>query len=107
MWSIRKVQRYCISINSYSSTYSISCTVRWQGTWKLVHGCGESCRPEPKARGTWKLVHGCGESCRPEAKAMGAWKLVHGCGESCRPEAKARGDMIRHSREQVSKSPAT
>ena len=19
-------------------------TVRWQGTWKLVHGCGESCR---------------------------------------------------------------
>ena len=30
--------------------YIISCTVRWQGTWKLVHGCGESCRPEPKAR---------------------------------------------------------
>ena len=29
---------------------SISCRVRWQGTWKLVHGCGESCRPEPKAR---------------------------------------------------------
>ena len=28
----------------------ISCTVRWQGTWKLVHGCGESCRPEPKTR---------------------------------------------------------
>ena len=23
---------------------NISCTVRWQGTWKLVHGCGESCR---------------------------------------------------------------
>ena len=32
----------------------------------------------------------------------GTWKLVHGCGESCRPEPK-RG----HSREQVSKSPAT
>ena len=30
----------------------IRCTVRWQGTWKLVHGCGESCRPEPKAA-TW------------------------------------------------------
>ena len=60
--------------------YIISCTVRGQGTWKLVHGCGESCRPEPK--------------------------LVHGCGESCRPEPKARGDMIHHSREQVSKFPA-
>ena len=46
--------------------YIISCTVRGQGTWKLVHGCGESCRPEPKAR----------------------------------------GDMIHHSREQVSKFPA-
>ena len=35
-----------------SLRYIISCTVRWQGTWKLVHGCGESCRPEPKA--SWR-----------------------------------------------------
>ena len=37
---------------------------------------------------------------RSTVRWQGTWKLVHGCGESCR-------DMIRHSREQVSKSPAT
>ena len=43
------------------------------------------------------------------SQVAGSWKLVHGCGELCRPEPKAsaRGDIIRHSREQVSKSPAT
>ena len=61
---------------------NISCTVRWQGTWKLVHGCGESCRPEPKARFTAVVNHV-------------AWSQRRG------------GDMIRHSREQVSKSLAT
>ena len=57
---------------------TISCTVRWQGTWKLVHGCGESCCPEPTA-----------------------------VANHVAPSRRRGGNMIRHSREQVSKSPAT
>ena len=33
------IHTWCIA----ACMYSISCTVRWQGTWKLVHGCGKSC----------------------------------------------------------------
>ena len=57
-------RRNCLRLSGIPETADesvdiISCTVRWQGTWRLVHGRRRS------------------------------------------------GDMIRHSREQVSKSPAT
>ena len=43
----------CILINPgafqfVTYNYCISCMIRWQGAWKLVQGCGESCCPEPK-----------------------------------------------------------
>ena len=50
--------------------------------------------------GLWRIMS-------PRAEWQGTWKLVHSCGESCRHLAFGSGDMIRHSREQVSKSPAT
>ena len=86
---------------------------RWQGTRKLVHGCGNSYHPKPKVAGDsetcswlWQLISPRAKGGRglgnlftavathitPSQRWQGTRKLVHSCGKSCRPEPKVAGD---------------